>query len=273
MRRGAFTLSVSVLFCLVSFSLATDCQLTKNFKRDDLISAFRGAYKETYGDSRGHNLKREGERVWDDLDFIKMSNRGDNCEERNEYSEDLCRTCVNQLGRNTDNGLFSGRQSKRVFIRHFVDRLCDFEGVCKRSRPSPSPIPIGPFTAIYSSNDQVSNIVSYRFGIVVEDFSTRVVYAVTDLNPSTQFWPFHGIFLEYATTSLDVAFFECASGMLNSKPDVADLAAAAIRDTCYDPSGRNFHSGCADWRLGREICRSLTEFGCIPQGDPLISQC
>lgn len=262
----------SLLFPIIAAQLS--CPVTKPFPESTFISAFRNGYKDEFGTTEPFNLKKHAQIVYAKAAFEKESNRGGNCLERAAYTEQLCKDCVKRLGWRVDSALFNyDRDNQRAFIKELRKRVCELNDPCKRRpRPSVSPMPRGPYTATVVSNDTVNALVSYRFAVVAEQWSTRFFYSVADISGVTDYWPFQGVFVEYAVEQTDVEFFECVQSMLD-RPGLGNMAAEAIRADCYARGEGFFNEGCADWRLGAEVCDGLRALGCVPSGQVFISQC
>lgn len=267
-----------VALSMMGSEARVDCDVTKALSEDTFRSSFRNAYLAVYSTSRGNNLAKEADKVFAEANFKKVGNRGDNCEQRTEYTEGLCKTCVRKLGWQAAGTMFRGRRgrSKQAeFTRELRQRVCEIKDACvRRPRPSVSPIPAGELRLRIDSDDGKSPTVMFRFALVADVTSTFLSFAAADISGVTELWPIQGSILEYETSESDVEFFECASGMFEAKADVADIAAEIVRRNCYaDGDGTRFNAGCVVNSLAWQVCEGLARDGCVPRGTRLLSQC
>lgn len=281
-RSAIFALFVvAVLLPLVSCQVT--CTVTKPLEESAFISAFRHSYIAQYGSARGFNLRNHAERTFARAVFDTTNNRGDSCPERIAYTEELCKRCVRQLGWRANQVLFpGGRDEQRLFVNEIRKRMCEDKEKCQQRRKPRDQGPeeeeeehvAGPLAAVFASDVGTNPLVAYKFAVVAVDGWTGMTYVAEDLVGGRG--PVNGVFLEMDTGGAkDERFFECAKNMFEGRTGVANLAASAIIESCWgDGAGvGGFNVGCADWRLGGEVCQGLRRSGCTPMGTVLRSQC
>lgn len=284
-RHRALLAPLLVIATFVTLaSCQVTCTVTKPLVESAFISAFRHSYIAQYGSARGFNLRNHAERTFSRAVFETTSNQGDNCEQRIAYTEELCKRCVRQLGWRANQRLFpGGRDEQRQFVSEIRSRMCEGKETCERSRSSrpaetetveeQRPV-VGPLTAVFASDVGVNTVVAYKFAVVAVDGWTGLMYVAEDLMGGRS--AVSGVFLEMDTAGAkDEGFFECVRNMFAEKVGVANVAATAISQSCWGdgPGVGGFNEGCADWRLGGEVCQGLRAAGCSPMGTVLRSQC
>eukprot|EP00177_Eucheuma_denticulatum_P003253 GFKZ01005884.1.p1 GENE.GFKZ01005884.1~~GFKZ01005884.1.p1 ORF type:complete len:284 (-),score=26.54 GFKZ01005884.1:437-1288(-) len=256
------------------------CTVTKPLQETVFISAFRHSYISQFGSGHGFNLRDHAVRTFALAEFETTSNRGDNCEQRIAYTENLCKQCVRRLAWRANQRLFpGGRDEQRLFVNDIRKRMCEDKETCERRRntrppETAEPPVVGPLTAVFASDVGASTLAAYKFALVAVDGWTGLTYVAEDLMGGRS--AVDGVFLEMDTGGAkDVTFFECVKNMFEEKVGVANVAASAMVQNCWGdgPGIGGFNQGCADWILGGEVCQGLKAAGCTPMGTVLRSQC